>query len=90
MRKKGQMATMPNGMTTRSGEVQELPDDAPDIRHILQAACDAVSAENATEGVKLSGPDPDWFEIFVYEVMTRLDAALEEDGAECPCCGIPT
>lgn len=35
-------------------------------------------------------PGEAWFEAFRATVQQQMEAAIEDDGAPCPCCGIPT
>lgn len=37
-----------------------------------------------------TSPGEAWFALFMETVEAQVQAALDDDGAECPCCGIPT
>lgn len=61
-----------------------------ELAAILKSARNAANATMTKDDREMFAPNDDWFREFVDAVADKIDAALHEDGAECPCCGIPT
>lgn len=65
--------------------------DLPTI--LTDSAAQVDRAKPADERLKTedwTSPGEAWFESFMETVQRQMEAAIEEDGAPCPCCGIPT